>query len=52
MLVRTYHDFSLVGLFNARSLTANLEAELHAALWNALGGMTSFPRHDLFSSFR
>jgi N-acyl-D-amino-acid deacylase len=52
MLVRTYHNFSLVGLFNARSLTANLEAELHAALWNALAGVTSFPTHDLFSTFR
>jgi CubicO group peptidase (beta-lactamase class C family) len=51
MLVRTYHNFSLVGLFNARSLTANLEAELHAALWNALAGVTSFPTHDLFSTF-
>jgi CubicO group peptidase (beta-lactamase class C family) len=52
MLVRTYHDFSLVGLFNTRSLTANLEAELHAALWNALSGVTAFPTHDLFSTFR
>lgn len=52
MLVRTHHNFSLVGLFNARSLTANLEAELDAALWNALAGVTSFPTHDLFSTFR
>jgi N-acyl-D-amino-acid deacylase len=52
MLVRTYHNFSLVGLLNARSLTANLEAELDAALWNGLAGVTSFPAHDLFSDFR
>jgi CubicO group peptidase (beta-lactamase class C family) len=52
MLVRTYHNFSLVGLFNARSLTANLEAELDAALWNALAGVTSYPTHDLFSTFQ
>src|SRR5688572_9789143 len=52
MLVRTYHNFSLVGLFNARSVTANLEAELDAALWNALAGVTSFPPHELFSTFR
>jgi N-acyl-D-amino-acid deacylase len=52
MLVRTYHNFSLVGLFNARSLTANLEAELDAALWKALAGVTSLPAHDLFSTFR
>jgi len=51
MLVRTYHNFSMVGLFNTRSLTANLESELHAALWNALAGVTSFPAHDLFSAF-
>ncbi|MEW5927202.1 MAG: serine hydrolase domain-containing protein [Gemmatimonadota bacterium] len=51
MLVRTYHDFSLVGLFNTRSLTANLEAELDAALRNGLAGVTSFPAHDLFSTF-
>ena len=51
MLVRTYHDFSLVGLFNTRSLTANLEAELNSALWNGLAGVTSFPTHDLFSAF-
>jgi len=52
MLVRTYHNFSWVGLFNARSLTANLEAELDAALWKALAGATSYPTHDLFSTFR
>jgi N-acyl-D-amino-acid deacylase len=51
MLVRTYHNFSLVGLFNARSQTANLEAELDAALRNGLAGVTSFPAHDLFSTF-
>jgi len=52
MLVRTYNNFSLVGLFNTRSLTANLEAEVYAALWNALAGVTSFPTNDLFSTFR
>jgi hypothetical protein len=52
MLVRTYHNFSWVGLFNTRSLTANLEAEVDAALGKAFGGVTSFPTHDLFSAFR
>jgi CubicO group peptidase (beta-lactamase class C family) len=52
MLVRSYHNFSWVGLFNARSVTPNSEAELDAALWNALGGATSFPTHDLFSTFQ
>jgi N-acyl-D-amino-acid deacylase len=52
MLVRTHHNFAWVGLFNTRSLTANLEAELDAALGNAFGGAASFPAHDLFSTFR
>jgi CubicO group peptidase (beta-lactamase class C family) len=52
MLVRTYHNFAWVGLFNARSVTANLEAELDAALAKAFTGSTSFPMHDLFSTFR
>ncbi len=52
MLVRSYHNFSWVGLFNARSLSPNSEAELNAALWSALAGVTSLPTHDLFSTFR
>ena len=52
MLVRSYHNFALVGLFNARSLTADLEGELYNALWNALASASSFPAHDLFSTFR
>jgi CubicO group peptidase (beta-lactamase class C family) len=52
MLVRTYHNFAWIGLLNARSLTANLESELDAALANAFAGVTSFPTHDLFSSFQ
>jgi hypothetical protein len=52
MLVRSFHNFSLVGLFNTRSLTANLEAELDAALWSGLTNVASFPTHDLFASFR
>jgi CubicO group peptidase (beta-lactamase class C family) len=52
MLVRTHHNFAWVGLFNARSMTANLEAELDAALATAFTGVTSFPAHDLFSTFR
>jgi N-acyl-D-amino-acid deacylase len=52
ILVRSYHNFSWVALFNARSGTGNFDGELDAALWNALAGVTSFPTHDLFSSFR
>ena len=52
MLVRTHHNYAWVGLINTRSLTANLEAELDAALAAAFNGVTSFPAHDLFASFR
>jgi N-acyl-D-amino-acid deacylase len=51
ILVRSYHNFSWVALFNARSWTPNFDSELNAALWDALGGVTSFPAHDLFSAF-
>ncbi len=51
ILVRSYHNFSWVALFNARTGT-NFDSELDAALWNAVAGVTSFPTHDLFSSFR
>jgi N-acyl-D-amino-acid deacylase len=52
MLVRSYHNYSWVALFNARSNTGTFDGELDAALWKALAGVTSFPTHDLFSSFR
>jgi len=51
MLVRTHHGVAWIGLLNTRSLTANLEAELDAALWNAYSGVTAFPTHDLFAAF-
>ena len=40
ILVRTYDNFSWVGLFNTRSLTANLEVEVDVALRNAFAGVT------------
>ena len=43
---------SWVALFNARPTPESLTGELDAALWNALGRVTSFPTHDLFSTFR
>ncbi len=52
ILVRSYHNFSWVALFNARSETGNFAGELDATLWDALGRVTSFPTHDLFSTFR
>ena len=52
ILVRSYHNFSWVALFNARSGTGNFDGDLDAALWEALAQVTSFPAHDLFSTFR
>jgi N-acyl-D-amino-acid deacylase len=52
ILVRQHDNFSWVGLFNSRSLTANLEAEVDIALRKAFASVTSFPTHDLFSTFR
>lgn len=54
MLVRTYDNVAWIGLFNGRVLTPTLDsvAELDAALWKAFAGVTSFPAHDLFPTFR
>lgn len=51
LLVRSYHNFSWVALFNARTPPV-FYGELEAALWAALAQSTSFPTHDLFSTFR
>jgi len=51
MLVRSYYDVSWVALFNTAAPNSFVN-ELDAALWNVLAGVTSFPTHDLFSSFR
>jgi N-acyl-D-amino-acid deacylase len=51
MLVRSYYNVSWVALFNAGAPNS-LVNELDAALWNALAGVTSFPTHDLFPTFR
>jgi N-acyl-D-amino-acid deacylase len=51
-LVRSYHNFSWVALFNARSAGGDFDAELNSALWTALAQVTSFPAHDLFSTFQ
>jgi CubicO group peptidase (beta-lactamase class C family) len=52
ILLRSYHNFSWVALFNARPATGGFSGELDAALWDALEDVTSFPTHDLFSTFR
>jgi CubicO group peptidase (beta-lactamase class C family) len=50
MLVRSYHNFSWVALFNAQP-GGTFNTERDAALWKALGEVTTFPTHDLFSTF-
>jgi N-acyl-D-amino-acid deacylase len=54
MLVRTYDNVAWIGLFNGRVVTStvNSEPELYATLWEAFAGITSFPAHDLFPTFR
>ena len=52
IIVRSFHNFSWVALFNARAWTPNFDAELEATLWSALSNVTSFPTHDLFPDFR
>jgi CubicO group peptidase (beta-lactamase class C family) len=53
MLVRTYNNVVWIGLFNGRTVSPiNSESELDATLWKAFTGVTSFPTHDLFSTFR
>jgi N-acyl-D-amino-acid deacylase len=57
LLVRTYSRFSWVALFNANPLftakppPVDFKGELDAALWNSLSHITTYPTHDLFSTF-
>jgi N-acyl-D-amino-acid deacylase len=51
MLVRSYYNgISWVALFNTAAPNTLID-ELDDVLWTALNSMTSFPTHDLFSSF-
>ena len=50
ILVRSYHDFSYVALFNARD-AGDFAGEVEATLWQALAQVTSLPTHDLFPAF-
>jgi hypothetical protein len=54
LLLRSYHNFSWAAVFNANPTlgTGTFDGELDRALWDALAGVTSFPTHDLFSTFR
>jgi CubicO group peptidase (beta-lactamase class C family) len=51
IVVRSYYNVSWVALFNA-GVSADVGGELDAALWNALGKITTFPTNDLFSTFQ
>ena len=51
ILVRSHDNFSWAALFNARSGGGSFDGELDTALWNAIAQVTSFPTHDLFSTF-
>ena len=53
LLVRSYHNFAWAALFNARSdaSTGNFGLELDQTMWTALGRVSTFPTHDLFSTF-
>ena len=50
-LVRSYYNVTWVALFNT-GVSADVGSELDVALWAALGGITSFPTNDLFSTFK
>ena len=51
ILVRSFYNISWVALFNTGAPNSLIN-ELDAALWGALGQMTSFPTQDLFSTFK
>ena len=51
-MLGSFKNVAWIGLMNARSISPNSESELGTALWNAFAGVTSFPTHDLFPTFR
>lgn len=51
-MVRAYNGLTWVAIFNSRPSDFNtFEADLDNALWQAVGGVTSFPTGDLFAQF-
>jgi N-acyl-D-amino-acid deacylase len=52
-LVRTGTEVGWVALFNARTMKpgSQFEAEIEDAMWEAIGDVTAWPPHDLFTSF-
>jgi N-acyl-D-amino-acid deacylase len=51
ILVRSYHGFTWAALFNARTPDLAFAREMDNAMWQALGQVTTFPDHDLFTQF-
>ena len=51
-LWRTSNNISWVVLFNSRSGIAGYDAKIETLMTNLIAGVTSFPSHDLFPSFR
>jgi hypothetical protein len=52
MLVRTGGNLAWGAAFNARSMVSGsgFEAQIEAKLSEAVGGVTEWPAHDLFST--
>lgn len=51
ILVRSYHGFTWVALFNARTPDLAFAREMDVAMWQALSEVSAFPSHDLFGQF-
>jgi hypothetical protein len=51
ILVRTGGGLAWAALFNARTMGPNsgFESQIDAKLWEAIGDVTEWPTHDLFS---
>lgn len=53
LVVRAHDGVAWAALFNARAGSSNgsFAAELDPALWRAVGAVSEWPEHDLFSTF-
>jgi N-acyl-D-amino-acid deacylase len=53
LMVHTGTGLAWVALFNARAMRPNstFENEIDGAMWQAVNGVTTWPTHDLFTSF-
>ena len=49
LLVRSYHGYTWAAVFNSRTTT--FAVDMDQAMWTALGGVSTFPSHDLFPQF-